>query len=85
MPIGVGLFNYFKYIYKMNVCSYKTVSFTDQKGINDRLSLLFKAVCQLQYKTGSKGVFADNAAALSGGLKVGETYNTSGGDLKIVV
>lgn len=30
-------------------------------------------------------VFADNAAALAGGLKVGDLYSTAAGDVKVVV
>jgi hypothetical protein len=35
-------------------------------------------------ENGTLPIFADNAAALAGGLSVGKLYRTSTGDLKIV-
>lgn len=68
----------------MNICTYSPVKIWDEKGINARFSTLFKQVCYLSSKV-SRGVYADNAAALLGGLHVGDTYNTASGDLKVVV
>jgi len=68
----------------MNICTYSPVKIWDEKGINARFSALFKQVCYLSSKV-SAGVYANNAAALSGGLKQGDVYNTSAGDLKIVI
>jgi len=68
----------------MNICTYSPVKIWDEKGINARFSALFKQVCYLSSKV-SKGVYANNAAALSGGLNVGDVYNDASGNLKVVV
>jgi hypothetical protein len=33
----------------------------------------------------SRGVYANNAAAIAGGLRVGDVYNTATGELRVVV
>jgi len=36
----------------MNICSYKKVNPMDERGVNDRFSLLFKEVCYLKANSG---------------------------------
>ncbi len=68
----------------MNICSYTPLKIYDQKGLNERLKALFNQVCYLSSKV-SRGVYASNAAALAGGLSIGDVYNDASGNLKVVV
>ena len=68
----------------MNICSYRPLSVPDTKSVNERFSQIYHQVCYLSSLT-SKGVYATNAAAISGGLTIGQYYSTSTGEVRIVV
>lgn len=70
----------------MNICTYSPIkNLLDTKGINERFKTAFHALCYLQATATSQGVYANNAAAILGNLKVGQIYNTVSGEIRIVV
>ena len=68
----------------MNICSYRPLVIPDTKSVNERFKELYQQVCFLSSLT-SQGVYATNAAAITGGLRVGQYYITSTGEVRIVV